>query len=121
MSQWYGDAQRGPAAGTVDDAGFERQRRRYWDDRPIPAHIDDADIPTLVYCRKGAEALIIATSYATSDATAHMTVDWQTLGLDPSAPCTDAETGAPITVTNAQIIFPIKKHDIKIIHLGQAQ
>jgi hypothetical protein len=94
---------------------------RYWDDRPIPARVADADVPTLVYSRKGAEALIIASSYATSDATAHMTVDWQTLGLDPSAPCTDAETGAPITVANAQIVFPIKKHDIKIIHLGQAQ
>jgi hypothetical protein len=92
---------------------------RYWDDRPIPAKVTDADVPTLVYSRKGSEAIIVATSYATSDVTAHLSVDWQTLGLDPSTPCTDTETGAQVAVTNGQIIFPLKKHDIKIIHLGQ--
>jgi hypothetical protein len=91
---------------------------RYWDDRPMPAHCTNADVPLLVYSVPGQEALIVATSYATADATAQLDVDWKALGLSPSAKVTDAETSAPVAVKDGKIIFPLKKHDLKLIHVG---
>ena len=91
---------------------------RYWDDRPMPARVADADVPLAVYSRPGAEALIVATSYAGADAVARVDVDWKALGLPATTPATDAETGAPVAVRDGRIEFPIKKHDVRLIHLG---
>jgi hypothetical protein len=90
---------------------------RYWDDRPMPAHVGNADVPLLVYSRPGEEALIVATSYAATDVTAKVDVNWKALGLDASAFITDAEGGGPVSVDHGQIVLPIRKHDIRIIHL----
>jgi len=90
---------------------------RYWDDRPMPANCANADIPLLVYSDPGKDALIIATSYDSADAQARLDVDWKTLGIASSHAATDAETGAPVTIENGQIVLPIKKHDIKLIRL----
>ena len=104
-----------PVFAILDKPGT--QAYRYWDDRPMPAHVSNADVPLLVYSRPGAESLIIATSYAAADADATLDVDWKALGLSPSATVTNAITGQRIEVRDGRVLLPIKKHDIQLIHI----
>lgn len=93
----------------------------YWEDRPMPARCVNADIPLLVYSDPGKEALLVACSYATADASADFAVDWAALGLEASSTVTDAETGRPIALQNGHLVVPIKKHDLCLVRIEPAK
>ena len=87
---------------------------------PLTSAVNADDIPLLVYSNPGNEALIIASSYDSADADAQVEIDWRALGLSAaSSIARDAETGAPLTVRDGKIIFPLKRHDLKLIHLSK--
>ncbi|HET6386837.1 MAG TPA: glycoside hydrolase domain-containing protein [Armatimonadota bacterium] len=90
---------------------------RYWDDRPQPVHTDNPDLPTIVYSVKGKEAVFAVVSYVAADSTANVAIDPRMLGFAPGYRVTDTETGQPIPVNGDHVVFPLKRHDIRICRI----
>ena len=90
---------------------------RYWEDRPPPVTASHADVPTIVYSLPGREALVAAVSYAREDLEVTLRADLATLGLPGDCSVMDVETGSRLALRDGKLVFPLKRHDIKLLRL----
>ncbi|MBI5834414.1 MAG: hypothetical protein HZB16_19120 [Armatimonadetes bacterium] len=90
---------------------------RYWDERPQPVKSANPDLPTIVYGVKGKQALAAVVGYVDGDTTCELNVDAAALGLAGGWKATDAETGAAIEPQGGRLVFPLKKHDVRLVRL----
>ena len=104
-----------PVAEMLDELKLEVYR--YWDERPQPVAATNADIPTIVYSVPGRKAVVVATSYSAKDETATLNVDAKALGLGDGCRVTDAESGKALELAGGKVVFPLKKHDVKVLRL----
>lgn len=89
---------------------------RYWDEKPQPIYSDNPDLPGIVYCLPGKEALYAITSYSGKDEEAVVHIKPDVLGLQ-NFKVIDVDSGEEIGVENNTIRFPIKKHDLKVFRI----
>jgi hypothetical protein len=120
-----------PLGDTAENRLFETFRRpilnlvqhpdtevfRYWDARPQPVTTGNADLPVIVFSRKGTETLVVITNYADSDQTAQVLMDTAALGVDKGCRIVDIETGLVIPMTNNQLSLTVKKHDLRELRI----
>jgi hypothetical protein len=123
-----------PEGDTVENRLFETFRRpvldllqkgdvdvfRYWDPRPQPVVAQGADWPSIVYSRKGEEAIVAVTSYADCDLSAGLRIQPDALGLGDKFRVVDVETGAALAVENNVLPLRLKKHDLKVLRLSRS-
>lgn len=103
-----------PVLALLDEPNL--QTYRYWDERPQPAVAEHPDLPTIVYCVPGKQAVVAVTSYANETVTAQLRVEWATLGLAPgNCTITDVEQGETLTPTGHGLAFELGKHDLKVL------
>jgi hypothetical protein len=76
-------------------------------------------VPTIVYSVPGREALVAAVSYAHEDRQVTLRADLAALGLAGGCSATDVETGASLTLEGGRLVFPLKRHDIKLVRLSK--
>ncbi|MBC7327678.1 hypothetical protein H5T87_06145 [bacterium] len=89
---------------------------RYWDEKPMPVYADNPDLPGIVYCLPGKEALYAITSYSTKDEEAVVHIKPQILGFN-NYKVIDVDNGEEIAVSNDTFRFIIKKHDLKVFRI----
>jgi hypothetical protein len=90
---------------------------KYWEDRPSPVMASHADVPTIVYSLPGREALVAAVSYAREDLEVTLRADLAALGLPGDCTVMDVETGSRLAIRDGRLVFPLKRHDIKLLRL----
>ena len=88
---------------------------KYWDERPQPVRAAQLGIVTIVYSLPGKEAIAAVTSYAAKDEQATLDVDLKALGLADGCAVTNAETGEALALDDGKLMFPLKKHDLRVL------
>jgi hypothetical protein len=86
----------------------------YWQpDQPV--RVEGSDVATLVVSKAGS-AMVVVCDYGNGGSLA-MNVDTKALGLKSGFAAKDAETGEAISVADGKVMFPLKKHDFRMIVL----
>lgn len=96
---------------------------RYWEERPQPATTEDGDLPLIVYCVPGREALVIVTNYGRSCESAILHLDLNALGFSGGCLAADVETGRVLDASSGRIEFSLGRHDLrefKLTHRAEA-
>lgn len=89
---------------------------RYWDEKPQPIYADNPDLPGIVYCVSGKEALYAITSYSSKDEEAVVHIKPDILGFQ-NYKVIDVDNGEELKVENNTLRFPLKKHDLKVFRI----
>ena len=106
---------RGPITEICRSDGVEVYR--YWDQRPQPVRASSPDLRTIVYSRKGAEAIVAIASFSDNDEQAELTIDPAALGFAGGYRAIDVETGREATVSGDRLPLALKRHDLKEFRL----
>lgn len=88
---------------------------RYWEGQQ-PLRIEGPENKALVVSRP-AKTLILVTDYSDTGGDFSLLPDVNKLGLKGSFTAKDAETGEALPVTGGKVLFPLKKHDFRMIVL----
>ncbi len=91
---------------------------KYWEDRPLPVATGRPDLPAIVYCVPGQEAVAAIVSYARQDEQVALKVDADALGFGDGYTVTDVETGKALSTAGGAIRFPLKKHDVRVLRFA---
>jgi hypothetical protein len=86
---------------------------RYWDARPQPASTNDPALPTIVFVRKGQEALCVVTNFAAEPRSADLRIDAAALGFDGGFRMIDLETGGEVPAAAGSAPVAIGGHDLR--------
>lgn len=89
---------------------------RYWDEKPQPIYSDNPDLPGIVYCLPGKEALYAITSYSQKDEEAIVHIKPDALRFQKYK-VIDLDTGEEMKVENNTISFLLQKHDLKVFRI----
>lgn len=89
---------------------------RYWDEKPQPICSDNPDLPGIVYCVPGKEALYAITSYSQKDEEASVHIKPDVLGFS-TYKVIDIDSGEEMKVENNTINFTIEKHGLKVFRI----
>ncbi len=89
---------------------------RYWDEKPQPIYADNPDLPGIVYCVPGREALYAITSYSPKDEECIVHIKADVLGLQ-NYKIIDVDSGKEMEVENDTMRFLLKKHDLKVFRI----
>ena len=86
---------------------------RYWDERAQPIKATSPDLLTIVYSRKGKEAIVIVSSYSGKDEDAVLTIDTATLGFPYGYTVLEMEKNTIVEADDDHLSFSLKKHDFR--------
>jgi len=100
-----------PIFRLLDDEDLEVYR--YWDERPQPVIADNPELPTIVYCIPGREAVVVVTSYEEEDVQATINIDSKAMGFTGDYRLVDVESGVEVPTQDHKFSFPLKKHDVR--------
>lgn len=89
---------------------------RYWDEKTQPICADNPDLPGIVYCLPGKEAIFAITSYSSKDEEAVVRIKPDVLGFQ-GYKVVDVDSGDELRVEDNTISFPLKKHDLKVFRI----
>ncbi|MBN1420042.1 MAG: hypothetical protein JXP34_14780 [Planctomycetes bacterium] len=107
-----------PIIALLDEEGLEVYR--YWDERPQPIRSDHPDVPVIVYCVPGREAIVAAVSYAQEDLEVALAIDPAALGFSGAVAASDVESGASVPIRENRIAFSLARHDIRELRIAPA-
>jgi hypothetical protein len=86
---------------------------RYWDEEKSPVSSANPDLPSIVYCAPGKEAMVLFCSYSEKDEDAIITIDPKALELKADGlKVINYETGKALKLDGNKLKLKIKKHDV---------
>ncbi len=90
---------------------------RYWDERDQPVTANDADLPTIVFVRRGIEAIWVTTNNAPEPKSPQVHMDLKAMGFAGACRLVNIETGDQQVITGQPLSLELASHDLRAFRL----